>query len=484
MYYCPNCNADLEDQFGFDPSNGTWTCTECGQFLMDDDIADGDTYDGVAWFCDNCNALLNRQSGFSDSYGTWTCTECGHINGISDEDIIEDEHKCPNCGANLKKQWDYSEYTNDYTCSECGSVLHRDYSSDEFSVIADEDICPNCGAYLKSQWGFSTYDDDWTCTECNAELHREYSSDPFSTVEDEHKCPNCGTSLLKQSGYSEYCYDWTCSECDSELHRDYSGSEFSVVESDDSDSDYDDDEDDDEYESDSDTSYDNYSSPQSFYDHSESSPGYSSTPRYSSPISNTSSYNRDYSTQPSILPKSEVRKKRIKAFFFKKKLIPVGYSSYTLKGKNPDEIYAILHNCGFKYIRRTELKDIYINSPYSENEVDHVEINGQSQFDANSEFPYDAQIVITIHQKKEITIPFSASSLRKLNFNEACSRLSALGFTEIYTTPIKDLVTGWITKDGSVEKVVIGSGNGETFKKNAVYKYDVSIIIHYHTFNK
>ena len=63
MYYCPNCNADLDDQFGFDPSNGTWTCTECGQFLMDDDIADGDTYDGVAWFCDNCNALLNRQSG-------------------------------------------------------------------------------------------------------------------------------------------------------------------------------------------------------------------------------------------------------------------------------------------------------------------------------------------------------------------------------------------------------------------------------------
>lgn len=79
MYYCPNCNADVEDQFGFDPSNGIWTCTECGQFLMDDDIADGDTYEGVAWFCDNCNALLKRQSGFSDSDEIWTCTECGHI---------------------------------------------------------------------------------------------------------------------------------------------------------------------------------------------------------------------------------------------------------------------------------------------------------------------------------------------------------------------------------------------------------------------
>ena len=58
-YYCPNCNADLDDQFGFDSSNGTWPCTECGQFLMDDDIADGDDFEGVSWFCDNCNALLN-----------------------------------------------------------------------------------------------------------------------------------------------------------------------------------------------------------------------------------------------------------------------------------------------------------------------------------------------------------------------------------------------------------------------------------------
>ena len=47
-YYCPHCGADLGDQYGFDPDAGYWTCTECGQFLMDDDIADGDEYEGVA----------------------------------------------------------------------------------------------------------------------------------------------------------------------------------------------------------------------------------------------------------------------------------------------------------------------------------------------------------------------------------------------------------------------------------------------------
>ena len=28
-YYCPNCQADLEEQDGFDPEDGYWTCAEC-----------------------------------------------------------------------------------------------------------------------------------------------------------------------------------------------------------------------------------------------------------------------------------------------------------------------------------------------------------------------------------------------------------------------------------------------------------------------
>ena len=90
-YYCPNCGAILNDQPGFDPDNGSWTCTCCGKHLMDDDVYEGDTYEGVAWYCDECDALLNQQSGFSDSYGTWTCTECGHTNGTTEDDIYESE---------------------------------------------------------------------------------------------------------------------------------------------------------------------------------------------------------------------------------------------------------------------------------------------------------------------------------------------------------------------------------------------------------
>ena len=78
-YFCPNCGATLNDQPGFNPDGGTWTCTACGKLLMDDDVYDGDTYKGVAWLCDKCGALLNRQSGFSDSNISSKIPHAAHI---------------------------------------------------------------------------------------------------------------------------------------------------------------------------------------------------------------------------------------------------------------------------------------------------------------------------------------------------------------------------------------------------------------------
>lgn len=39
-YYCPNCGAILDDQQGFEPSLGTWECTECGHenIITEDDV--------------------------------------------------------------------------------------------------------------------------------------------------------------------------------------------------------------------------------------------------------------------------------------------------------------------------------------------------------------------------------------------------------------------------------------------------------------
>ena len=49
-YFCPNCGAILNDQYGFAPDGGTWRCTECGELLVDDDVYNGDSFEGIAWY--------------------------------------------------------------------------------------------------------------------------------------------------------------------------------------------------------------------------------------------------------------------------------------------------------------------------------------------------------------------------------------------------------------------------------------------------
>ncbi len=458
-YFCPNCGATLNDQPGFDPDSGTWTCTSCGKLLMDDDIYDGDTFEGVAWYCDNCGALLNRQSGFSDSYGSWTCTDCGHRNGTTEDDIVDDGPQCPNCGASLKNQYSYSDWSDDHTCLDCGAKLHRSYSSDPFEVVEDETVkCPNCGASLKNQYSFSDWYEDYTCSDCGTKLHRDYSSDPFEVVKEDDGpvCPHCGDRLKNQSLYSEVDDDWTCEECGAKLHRDYSFEDYEEIDTDDED----------------DSSQ--------YYQSQESKENES----YTNPVRSSHSANSSsYSTQnEKKLPDSELRKKRVKAFFFKRKKIEVGYDYTELLRKNYEAVVTVLHNQGFNDIKTIPVKDIYKGSSYSVGEVEQVVINGSSYFNEQDQIPYDAEIIITYHEKKEITIPFSERSLRKMNYVTAGDRLQELGFTEIYEKPIRDLVTGWVKKDGAVEKVTIGEVY--PFKKNSVFTYDTKIVIEYHTFKK
>lgn len=95
-YTCPNCGAILNDQYGFDPDDGNWTCTSCGQTLYGDDVYEGEMFEGVMWYCDNCGALLNKQSGFYDGCGTWSCTECYYSNSITEDEIYDSEEDSQN----------------------------------------------------------------------------------------------------------------------------------------------------------------------------------------------------------------------------------------------------------------------------------------------------------------------------------------------------------------------------------------------------
>ena len=84
-YYCPNCNAILTKQKGFDPNLHAWVCKGCGKQLV------GDAVPGeIIWFCYSCGSMLNIQEGFTEKGGKWKCTQCGNNNELSEENIIRE----------------------------------------------------------------------------------------------------------------------------------------------------------------------------------------------------------------------------------------------------------------------------------------------------------------------------------------------------------------------------------------------------------
>lgn len=372
MYYCTNCGESLDEQEGFDPSRGTWICTECGMLLMDDDVYEGDLYEGVAWFCDECEALLNRQEGFSDIFDTWICTECGNLNRITEEEII-------NTGDN--------EDTNKIP------------------------ICPNCHAYLSDQLYDLSYIFDWQCLECGVELHREDWDDQFEIINEEE--------------YEEE-EDWENESCDS-LKED------------------------DEHFENNDTECDNIDS---------------NNPNY----------------QDMLLSKRSLRQRRLKAFIFNHKRIKINIDQIDFVNMNINMAIVSLHNLAFKKIVPFALRDVCENSIYNIGDVESVEILDYPNFKKGDLIPYDKDVLIYFHDKKEIIIPFSDKNLKGKHLEDVVKDFQELGFINITKQPIYDLTSGLLKRNGSVEQVLIR--NNPSFDKNERFAFDAVITIKFHSYKR
>ena len=426
-YFCTKCGAILNYQSGFTPDCSAWRCTECGQMLMDDDVYDGDKYEGVAWFCDECGVLLNKQDGFSDSYGSWTCTECGYNNSTTEDDIINNDAgpECPSCGGYLNKQFCFGGYENDWECTECGARLHREYSFDEFS-IAEE----------------SEEDDDMD--------NDDYPEDEIN----EFECPGCGALLNEQDEFDNEENEWICTECGVRLHHDYSLEIYDIVNED---------------------CYENDADNESLNDKEI----------LSKPINN----NEENSMSKNNIQRNEekgnsiVEKiKRIALLIFNGKKIKVGINSEDIIGKNVNEAVRIFKDKGFSNVEEQAIQDIYIDNVKKVGEVERVILDDKINFFEKEMFPYDSKIIITYHTKKKIAFPFSSKQLHRRNHKELRKELEELGFTNIKEKAINDLITGWIVKDGSIEEVSVNYSN--SYKKGKVCEYDAEIVIKYHTFSK
>ena len=81
-------------------------------------------------------------------------------------------------------------------------------------------------------------------------------------------------------------------------------------------------------------------------------------------------------------------------------------------------------NDAFSNIKTVPTRDIYVGSEYRVGQVAKVVISGFPSFKEGDLIPYDAEIIVVYHDKREITIPFSERSLRHMNYVLAGDKLT------------------------------------------------------------
>ena len=427
-YFCPNCNAVLNDQDGFDPDLGAWTCTECGETLYGDDVENTmDQFDGVVWYCDECNAVLNTQRGFNDSCGTWCCTKCGHENTISEDEIYESE----------------ADYEN-----------------------RNKHKCPECGDILEDQYSFYEYEDTHTCTNCDTELLRE--DDEYKVL---YRCPKCNEILNEQIGFDDDYYEWDCDNCGTTLEKEYDG--YHIENEDDEDYNYV------PSEQRTYTVHRRIENQRSLLDAEEIISKEKESRKREKRIS---FYKKHWRGLLILIAVACIGCFGGYKYYLYQRSIPVGVSSEELLGQKYESAVSVLEKAGFTDVSTSPEFDIGIEDKNIEGTVESVTIDGQNSFNEDKRFQFDAPVIVSYHKIKDIYVPLSAKEAKKLQYDDLVDQLKSAGFVNITLEPEYDLIKGWLKKEGRVESMTI---NGDSsFKSNAAYRPDAEIIIVYHAFKK
>lgn len=111
--------------------------------------------------------------------------------------------------------------------------------------------------------------------------------------------------------------------------------------------------------------------------------------------------------------------------------------------------------------------------------VASISLNGQSFTGGDCFIQKNAPIQIKYYMLM-IDIEDGAKDYESRNYQEVVSKLASLGFANITLKRANDLVTGWLTKEGTIQSIRI---NGVSdFVKGESFAFDDEIVIVVHTF--
>ena len=160
--------------------------------------------------------------------------------------------------------------------------------------------------------------------------------------------------------------------------------------------------------------------------------------------------------------------------------IAIGISSLEVIGQDYEGVEEQLEDAGFSYVVSYQMYDLDYSERNKEGTIGKIEVDGDETFSSSARYDKDVDIVIEYHSLKNEYPPMTSKEAKKQNYNDVVTQFKNAGFGNIKLVQEKDLITGWVTKDGSVESVSI---NGDVkYKTTSSFRVDAEITITYHTF--
>ncbi|MCL2298658.1 MAG: zinc ribbon domain-containing protein [Firmicutes bacterium] len=158
--------------------------------------------------------------------------------------------------------------------------------------------------------------------------------------------------------------------------------------------------------------------------------------------------------------------------------MPCGSAAFA--GEQYQTVAARLRAAGFKNVSAEELCDVLTGAQDEDGLTDSVSVGGSTDYDAESVFPKDAEIIVFYHSMP--AVPCSATDFPLEDYPSAVTKLKGAGFNNIKLEGLGDLITGWLHSEGDVKAVTVNGSvafvTGDRFPK------DVPIVITFHSYKK
>lgn len=177
--------------------------------------------------------------------------------------------------------------------------------------------------------------------------------------------------------------------------------------------------------------------------------------------------------------------------------IQISSTSNGFKGQDFKVVEERLIALGFQNIEFSQITDLVFGFLTKDGAVEKVTINDHLLYSSDSTFAPDAKIVIyyhtfssdsdssssksgTVYTEGDISIGSTSKQFKGKDYQAVKKQLTEKGFENVEFSPIEDLIIGFLTEDGEIEKVSVN--NHEDYSSDSTFASDTKIVIYYHTF--